>query len=123
MAMRPMRPCRHPGCGKLVREGYCPAHKPAKAERKASARWHDLYNLPLWKEELRPGQLLREPFCRSCARKGIRTRATVVDHIKPHRGDWTLFCDPGNLQSLCKGCHDRKTAREQWEERRGNRGK
>ena len=95
----------------------------AKAERKASARWHDLYNLPLWKEELRPGQLLREPFCRSCAQKGIRTRATVVDHIKPHRGDWTLFCDPHNLQSLCKGCHDRKTAREQWEERRGNRGK
>lgn len=33
--------------------------------------------------------------------------ATVVDHIKPHRGDRALAFDPDNLQSLCKPCHDR----------------
>ena len=47
-----------------------------------------MYNLPIWTDKLRPAQLLREPFCRECARQGIRTRATVVDHIRPHRGDW-----------------------------------
>ena len=31
MALKPLRPCRHPGCAALTREGYCPAHKPAKA--------------------------------------------------------------------------------------------
>ena len=34
------------------------------------------------------------------------TAATVVDHIKPHRGDIDLAYDPDNLQSLCKPCHD-----------------
>lgn len=32
--------------------------------------------------------------------------ATVVDHVKPHRGDLELFLDRTNLQSLCKPCHD-----------------
>ena len=28
MARRPARPCRHPGCSELTREGWCPKHKP-----------------------------------------------------------------------------------------------
>ncbi len=40
------------------------------------------------------------------------TLATVVDHIKPHKGDERLFFDINNLQPLCKPCHDRKTAKE-----------
>jgi 5-methylcytosine-specific restriction protein A len=53
---------------------------------------------------------------------GVKTarcgaRATVVDHIQPHKGDLTLFWDRSNWQPLCKRCHDRKTAREdgRWE--------
>ena len=111
MASRPMRPCLHPGCGRLTREGYCPEHRPKK-ERGESAQWHKLYNLPVWRRHLRPRQLLQEPWCRICAAQGRRVRATVVDHIQPHRGDRALFLDPGNLQSLCKNCHDRKTALE-----------
>ena len=42
----------------------------------------------------------------------------IRDSIKPHRGSWPLFIDPANHQSLCKRCHDQKTAREQAEERR-----
>lgn len=102
----------------MTRDGYCPKHKPAKVGRRASAQWHTWYSLPIWTEILRPAQLMREPFCRECAKRGIRTRATVVDHIKPHRGDWRLFVDPANHQSLCKHHHDQKTAREQAEERR-----
>lgn len=121
MAMKPLRPCRHPGCPELTREGWCPRHKPKRAERRVSARWHGWYSLPVWTDDLRPAQLLREPFCRACASRGVRTRATVADHITPHRGDWTLFTDRANLQSLCETCHNRKTAREMAEEKRKNR--
>lgn len=118
MALKPLRPCRHPGCPELTRLGYCPQHKPKRAERRTSAEYHSWYSLPVWVDDLRPAQLLREPWCRECARRGVRTRATVVDHITPHRGDWQLFVSTANHQSLCKHCHDRKTAREQAEERR-----
>ena len=122
MALKPLRPCRHPGCPALTRDGYCPKHKPVKANRRISAQWHGWYSLPIWTENLRPAQLLREPFCRECAKRGIRTRATVVDHVKPHRGDWLLFIDPANHQSRGKHHHDQKTAREQAEERRKSVG-
>ena len=98
MALKPLRPCRHPGCAALTREGYCPKHKPQKAPRRVSAEYHSWYSLPIWTDDLR---------------RGDRIWATVVDHIKPHRGSWPLFIDPANHQSLCKRCHDRKTALEQ----------
>ena len=117
MAMKPPRPCRHPGCPELTRDGWCDRHRP-RYRRGESEEWHGLYSLPVWTERLRPAQLLREPWCRECAKAGRRVRATVVDHIVPHRGDMRLFTDPGNLQSLCKSCHDRKTMLERGEERR-----
>ena len=39
-------------------------------------------------------------------------KATVVDHITPHRGDKKLFWDEDNWQPLCKRCHDKKTMTE-----------
>ena len=122
MALKPLRPCRHPGCPELTREGYCPAHKPAKAPRRSSAQWHGWYGLDVWKNDLRPTQLLRGPFCRECAKAGRRTLATRVDHVRPHRGDWALFTDRANLQSLCERCHNAKTAREMAESRRESGG-
>lgn len=92
MALKPLRPCRHPGCAALTREGYCPKHKPQKAPRRVSAEYHSWYSLPIWTDDLRPAQLLREPFCRECAAQyppgdpRHRTRATVVDHINPTGG-------------------------------------
>ena len=74
MALKPLRPCRHPGCGALTREGYCPLHKPKAAPRRASADYHAWYSLPVWTDDMRPAQLLREPFCRVCAREGKRVR-------------------------------------------------
>lgn len=111
MAGKPLRPCKHPGCAELTREGWCPKHKP-KYQRGKSADYHDWYLLPIWKDRLRPEHLLVEPFCRECALEGKRVYATVVDHIVPHRGNWKLFTDPNNLQSLCKFHHDRKTIQE-----------
>lgn len=118
MAMKPMRPCRKPGCPNLTRDGWCPDHKPKAAKRGKSAEWHWMYLLPVWKDDLRPTQLLLEPFCRECAKRGYRTRANEVDHVKPHRGDMAIFTDRSNLQSLCHRCHSAKTMREQHEKRR-----
>ena len=109
MARRPARPCRHPGCCELTREGWCPKHKP-KDKRSAEAKsWHWMYYTDEWRKDLRPNQLLDEPFCRECARRGERVYATDVDHIRDHKGDWAVFCDRNNLQSLCHSCHSRKT--------------
>jgi 5-methylcytosine-specific restriction protein A len=38
--------------------------------------------------------------------------ATVVDHIKPHKGDKLLFWQRANWQPLWKPCHGVKTATE-----------
>lgn len=120
MAMRAKRPCRHPGCPELTADGWCDKHRPEprRSARKVSGAWHSWYSKPIWVKRLRPDQLAREPFCRVCAAQGIRTRATVVDHVQPFRGDWSLFVSPANHQSLCKFHHDQKTAREQAAERR-----
>lgn len=113
MATKPLRPCRHPGCCVLVPGGYCRDHQPEASERgELPASWRWMYQTGTWKD-LRTAQLLREPFCRACAVEGRRTHATDVDHIRDHKGDWALFTDPGNLQSLCHSCHSRKTLREQ----------
>ncbi len=108
MANRALRPCCYPGCTELVSRGYCDKHR----KPNPTGKYHNWYCLPIWTQMLRPGQLLREPFCRECAKYGIRTEATDVDHIEPFKGDWGKFTDRDNLQSLCHSCHSRKTARE-----------
>lgn len=118
MAQKPLRPCRKPGCPNLTRDGWCDAHKPKPAQRGESAQWHWMYNTDTWRLDLRPTQLMLEPFCRECAKRGLRTLATDVDHVTPHRGDWAVFTDRSKLQSLCHRCHSAKTMRELNEKRR-----
>lgn len=51
-----------------------------------------------------------QPLCEYCKQMGqvtpVHGRLGVVDHIKPHNGDKTLFWDRKNWQSLCNECHD-----------------
>lgn len=77
--------------------------KPAPLN-KARAPWRAWYQTPQW-AAIRKRQLAAEPWCRMCAEADMRTRARVVDHVKPHRGDRALFFG-GPFQSLCKRCHD-----------------
>jgi 5-methylcytosine-specific restriction protein A len=51
-----------------------------------------------------------------CKEQGHITIATVVDHVRDHKGNEELFFDPANLQSLCKPHHDTTKQRQ---ERRG----
>jgi len=73
--------------------------------------YQKIYNNRTW-HRLRALQLAEHPLCAVCESAGTMTPATVVDHIKPHRGNADLFFDMDNLQSLCKQCHDRKTMKE-----------
>lgn len=109
MPRRPKIPCQHPGCPELVEPGekYCKAHKPlhpteprpSAASRGYSSAW----------QKARKEFLAAHPLCVRCQERGIYRKATVVDHIVPHRGDKRLFWDRSNWQPLCKACHDKKT--------------
>lgn len=90
-------------------------------ESPRSGRWRRWYSLEIWVKRLRPMQLAKEPLCRECAAKDVVTAATEVDHVKPHRGDWSMFVDSDNHQSLCKPCHSSKTMRENHDEGRMSR--
>jgi 5-methylcytosine-specific restriction endonuclease McrA len=68
------------------------------AERGYGARW----------QRTRLHFLRENPACIMC--KPRLVPATVVDHIKPHRGDQSLFWDPANWQALCKLHHDSEKA-------------
>ncbi|QUN28721.1 HNH endonuclease [Cupriavidus sp. KK10] len=116
MPAKPNRPCRHPGCGALVnnKDGLCPVHlaqmrqrvnaqRGKTAERGYSGAWR----------KARAAYLRAHPLCEcaECKALGRVLPSTVVDHIKPHRGDMSLFWDRTNWQAMSKPCHDRKTAR------------
>lgn len=118
MPMKPKVPCKHPGCPELVPSGtkYCEVHKALHPEevRSAASRGYD----SRWQKESRRF-LQAHPLCEQCAKQGRYVKATVVDHVTPHRGDPVLFWDRSNWRALCKRCHDWKTGREdRWKEYR-----
>src|SRR5215831_2105268 len=65
--------------------------------------WQNFYKTARWRR-LREFQLAQHPLCKFCLERGIVTAANVVDHVVPHKGDWTAFVT-GGLQSLCEPCH------------------
>jgi 5-methylcytosine-specific restriction protein A len=124
MPMLPPRVCAAPGCGRATTHGRCPKHAEAHAEeqraqrakadqRRGTARERG-YG-PKW-SAAREGFLAKHPKCVDPFRlHGPTVDASVVDHIVPHKGDFSsggLFWDRHNWQPLCKSCHDRKTAAE-----------
>jgi hypothetical protein len=71
-------------------------------ERSQFTKW---YKTASW-ERRRKHQLQIEPLCRMCSKEGKVVRASIVDHVTPHRGDYNKFrLTP--LQSLCVGHHNR----------------
>jgi 5-methylcytosine-specific restriction protein A len=110
------RPCRFRGCPKTTtaRHGYCVDHE------HGSHRWVAAGGGPRasatergygWNwTRLRNRKIRTNPLCEICEKEGRIEVATQVDHIlsKDKGGDdsWE------NLMSLCRRCHDLKTARE-----------
>jgi 5-methylcytosine-specific restriction endonuclease McrA len=80
---------------------------------RASPPWRAWYKTARW-AALRLSIFLRDLYqCQRCGKLEGNTSLLVCDHRKPHRGDQQLFWDENNLQTLCKGCHDRDKQREE----------
>lgn len=111
MPYRPNVPCKHPGCSKLIPYGqrYCDKHAPEHASDRvgAAGRGYDAR----WRRESKRF-LKAHPLCVRCLEEQRTVKATVVDHIVPHRGNMELFWDRSNWQPLCKQHHDKKTMTE-----------
>ncbi|WPY93171.1 HNH endonuclease [Limimaricola variabilis] len=97
------------------------AERPSESrERDARHAWRSWYKTARW-QALRWEVLVEAAFtCVRCHRIEGDTSLLVADHKSPHRGDPALFWDRGNLQCLCKGCHDGAKQRE--ERRRFHQG-
>ncbi|MHC4695893.1 MAG: HNH endonuclease [Planctomycetota bacterium] len=62
-------------------------------------------------QRVRAVKVAQDPLCEECGRHGRTTATTEVDHIIPIRQGGAVY-DLANLQSMCKPCHSRTTARE-----------
>ena len=110
MPLAPLQPCARPGCPSLAVVGrHCAKH--AKAE-KAQKKQYDKQRGSSAKrgygrkwQNYRKTYLAKHPLCVRCKEHGRITPATVVDHIKAHKGDMKLFWDPANHQATCSHCN------------------
>ena len=105
MAIGAKRICTYPGCQRTSSTTRCEAHPYERPRRQGGQnygrRWRNLRN----------AFIKAYPLCKHCQEKGRIKAAQDVDHIDPFDGpddprkyDWT------NLQSLCRSCHNKKTA-------------
>ncbi|MBT6298605.1 MAG: HNH endonuclease [Rhodobacteraceae bacterium] len=71
--------------------------------------YRKLYHTKQWRS-LRGLVLTRHKFrCQRCkvtlTNGRSDPRSAIVHHIKPHKGNLTLFYDPDNLEAVCWSCH------------------
>lgn len=84
---------------KILRDKY------GKSKRKRTYKKGNLYNSSRWKRFSR-WYRKDNPFCVVCDRL-----ADDVDHITPIEEGGSLYGED-NLQSLCKSCHAKKSAKD-----------
>lgn len=109
MPLAAPRPCTHPGCGVLVRDGSgrCPAH-PREAWAKRADAPKRVTGRRL--QRMRMDLMRRDPLCAMCRERGIVRLWTQRDHIVSLAEGGTD--DPSNEQGLCDECHREKTLAE-----------
>ena len=112
------RLCKAAGCKNLADfpNRYCEHHKALENPeqgRYLGGNYEDLrkpydylYRSVRWREASKDFLKANDTCCK-CGKK-----ATIVDHIIPHRGDELLFWDSNNWQPLCAKCHQLKTLEE-----------
>ncbi|HJZ54246.1 MAG TPA: HNH endonuclease signature motif containing protein [Gemmataceae bacterium] len=89
--------------------GQPSSHRPTAAQRGYGYRWQ-LVRIQVLNDVDGTTYPHGGPLCRECQKQGKLVEANTIDHIIPHRGDEVLMWKADNLMSLCKPCHDRKTA-------------
>jgi 5-methylcytosine-specific restriction protein A len=106
--------CNEAGCGALLdRPGYCDRHRRENAAAKpfeGAARSNN-YNTARWRR-LAARAIRETPYCEECGASGKDGAVLEAHHREPPRGDEGKFFDENNIQTLCRPCHRRATARE-----------
>lgn len=112
MPSLPKKACGYPGCPALTRERYCPTHASQVSAQYDRDRGDDrqFYSTARWRK-LRRMKLRRNPMC-EVHPDGTAAVAVEVHHVIERKQRPDLAFDFENLQSLCKPCHSRITARE-----------
>lgn len=121
MPQKMLRPCFKQGCPNLTREKYCAVHACLEAEEKArrasfynkykrDAEAQAFYQSAAW-QALRDRKIRQTPFCEICYAEGRMTPAVIVDH-RVEIKDGGAKLDIANLTSVCRACHNKKTAAE-----------
>ena len=113
------RPCTHPGCGVLVRDGSgrCARHpKPAWAKKvtetkRIGGRQRQALRAALW---------AADPHCAHCRRLVDLGGAWERDHIVPLMDGGSE--EVSNTQVLCIPCHEIKSEAERLRAQRRGRG-
>jgi 5-methylcytosine-specific restriction protein A len=98
-----------PGPARVLGEGVRRADGVVRSDE--GAERSRLYRSAQWRR-VRADHLDRSPWCVMCAEQGVQTRATVVDHVLGHSGNWRPRFFLGPFRSLCVRCHNRITARD-----------
>jgi 5-methylcytosine-specific restriction protein A len=109
MPARPAKPCTHPGCGVLVRDGT------RRCEKHALKPWARTAPPPerirgRKLQALRAALFMREPLCRPCSALGVVSLATIRDHVVALEEGG--LDEEDNVQPICKACHDSKSQQE-----------
>lgn len=101
-----MRECKAPRCRNLTNKTYCEAHRKESYSFYNSKRKDDdamkFYKSREWREK-RLEILKRDCFtCQHCGET-----ANLVHHLVEVRVDFSKRLDNGNLESVCKSCHNK----------------
>lgn len=84
---------------------YCSGLCSGRAKRKRKP-WQSWYASPAWRD-YKTKFLTEHTQCIECGEQ-----ATLIDHIKPFRGNLTLFWSPANHAPMCMQCHNKKSSKE-----------
>jgi len=119
MPSKPKKPCSAPMCRELTTERYCASHAHKAAEQ---TRYYDRYERDKaatafyhsieWISTREQALIRDHHLCQDCLKNKRIAPAVIVDHIEPLRLFWHLRIVLSNLRSLCRSCHNRKTAED-----------
>ena len=128
MTNKPAKPCpgrgpRYGSCPNLTRgaETCCLECKPlekAKSRRYDKNRdetqpWRTWIHSTRWRRASNAHKAAN-PLCAECERQGRITPVYLVHHKIPHEGNYALFWDVNNWESLCDACHEVEHKGERW---------
>jgi 5-methylcytosine-specific restriction enzyme A len=123
MPRKSKRECSYPLCFTLTRDTYCDVHKQERVEQRNDAnRFYNMhtrnkerasfYKTGAW--EKKRAIILKRDYglCQVHKKKGQAKTGNIIDHIIPLEVRPDLALEDTNLQTICQGCHNVKTAED-----------